>query len=418
MGGCCFFSSYAEVSRQELISYSLDYYTLKDKAEQKQQEEKKIQEVKTVELKVKQQKRLDKVKGFLDNFHLYAETKVSFNDNIYLTESDTAEDIITEITPGIKYENFSKQKRLRILLDGGIRFKNYVQENQHDTGNPYGNFVFSYGLGRMSFDLENDYKKDQSEVSQITTGSQGDLIDYRQNRTKAKVNLDLNRLAWDFWYSHFFRTYDRGRHQLTGNYDEDFIGIAGAWKVFPKTLIFLEYDHRWLDYFKGGKLDRNYDMYWIGVKGDIFTKLKGVAKAGYEQGHYEDESTKSGSTVSLNLNYQASPRITYDLTIERSIGDAEIDNQVSDGTQKYTLLCNYLPPFNKKLRLSAGAAYGFNEYESSREDNAYSLKFLSEYELRSWLKLTGEYEFNKLVSTENAAEYNNNILSLKLISEF
>ncbi len=370
------------------------------------------------EAETRQKKRLEKVKDFLSNFHPYAETKVSFNDNIYLTPSETVEDIITEITPGIKYEVSSEENRLKLLLDGGVRFKNYVQENQHDTENPYGIFAFSYGLGRLSFDLKHDYKKDQDEVSQITTGSIGDLVDYRRNESMAKLNLDLSHSSWDFWYYRLSDSYDRGEQELTNNYNEDTVSLAGAWKVFPKSSVFLEYDHSWRYYTKGGRLNREFDKYWFGIRGDISTKLKGTAKAGYEKGDYEDKSTKSGSTVNLNLAYQASPRVEYDLIIERAIGDSDISGEILDLKQTYTFICKYLPAFNKKLRLSAGIEYELDEYESSRQDDTYSLKFISEYELREWLKLSGEYEFDEVVSNVSSAEYKNNILSLGLRYEF
>ncbi|MDD3297204.1 MAG: outer membrane beta-barrel protein, partial [Candidatus Omnitrophica bacterium] len=110
--------------------------------------------------------------------------------------------------------------------------------------------------------------------------------------------------------------------------------------------------------------------------------------------------------------------VTYNLDVEKGIGDSSMIDEDLNDAQVYRLGWNYVPAFNKRLMFRSSIDYGYYDYDDGRVDKKYGLSFLSEYKLKKWLKLVGGYSFRKRASTIKLERYNNSIVSLKLVSEF
>ena len=374
-------------------------------------------EAETAATDLQKEERLSKIRAFLNNFKPYIEIKESANDNIFRTYQDTKSDFITEVSPGLKYGDMHSERKTNIFVDTGVRVRKYAKYNEYGVENPYFDLLFSHNLGHLGLTLDYKFLKDQETFTDLSTTAQEGFVDYLKHYPKLSLDIDWNRFLWELDYSHLYKVYEEGSFKVSHSYKEDTVGFSGNLKVFPKTYFFLEYDRRWRDYTKGGDVDRAHDEYWVGVKGDIFSKMKGLAKFGYEKGHFPQKD-KSSTAINVNLNYQASRRLVYNLEIERKIGSSSVSTDSLDRTQSLALTCRYFPPFNKKLQLAAKISLGFDEYESGREDKDYGFSLTSEYSLNSWLKLTGEYKFVEENSDITLAQYKNNITSLKLSFEF
>lgn len=365
----------------------------------------------------RQEERASIISSFLDKLTPIVEVSTSINDNIFRTTEDIEGDLITTVSPAIRYGDPVSRKKTNIFAEAGMALKSYSEHDEHNVANPYFDLLLSHGLGRFALFLDYRFLKDQETLTDLSTTAAEGMVDYFQHYPKLELDVDFNRFLWELAYSHQEKAYRKDEFKATHNYKEDVFSFAGSLKIFPKTYLFLEYDRRWKDYSKGGKVDRDHDEYWLGLKGDLTSKIKGVVKFGYEEGHFPEE-TKSSSAVNINLNYKASRRLTYNLEIEQGIGTSTVSTDELDSSQRLALSCSYLPPFNKKVRLAAEVSFDFNEYDSGREDKAYGLILASEYRLKTWLKIIGEYEFKKEDSDITLAQYKNNIATLRLIMEF
>jgi len=366
---------------------------------------------------IEKEERPGGIRNFLDSFSAYLEFKESVNDNIFRTSEDIEGDLVSELSAGVKFGDPTSGKKTIIFADGGVVFEQYAEHDEHNVENPYFDLLISHGLGQFAAALEYNFIKDQSSFTDLSTTAREGFVDYFQHKSKLNFDVDWNRFLWQLAYSHKEIAYEEGEFRLSHSYKEDLAGFTGSLKLFPKTYVFLEYDRKWKDFNKGGDVDRAHDEYWVGLNGKISSKVKGLIKFGYEEGHFPEEH-KSSSAVNIDLEYQTSKRLAYNLEIERGVGSSSVSTDELDHSQRFALGCTYLPPFNKKLKLIAKISLDSDEYESGREDKGYNFTLTSEYSLKQWLKFIAEYQFEKDDSDVTLAEYKNNIVSFKIVSEF
>lgn len=364
-----------------------------------------------------QDERRSRIKKFLDNFTPHVELKESINDNIFLTTEDIEGDLVTEISPGLRYGDPSSQKKTNVFADAGILIKQYAEHDEHNVENPYFSFLVSHGLGQFALTLDYQFIKNQDTFSELSTTPVEGFVDYFEHYPKLSLDIDWNRFRWELAYLHRNKAYEEGGYRTTHSYKADTASFTGSLKIASKTYAFFEYDHEWKDYYKGGRADRERDAYWFGVKGDISSKIKGLIKFGYEEGHYPEEHNASNA-VNIKLDYLFSHKLIFNVDVEQGVGSSSVSDDELDSYFSFGFGCRYLPPFNRKLQFNTNVALEFNEYESGRQDKEYNILLGAEYALAKQLKLIGNYEFMKKASDATLGERENNIVSLKLLTEF
>ena len=343
--------------------------------------------------------------------------KESINDNIFLTFEDERDDLISEFSAGLKFGDPLAKRRTNFFAEAGVISKQYAELDEYNVENPYFDLSLRHGLGRLSLNLGYSFIMEQASFTDLSLTASGGFVDYFKHSPRLELNVDLNRFLLELAYSYDLNAYDEGDFRASSSYKEDIVSLTGLVKIFPKTYAFLEYDRRWKGYYKGGPVERYHDEYWLGVRGKISPKIRGLIKFGYEQGHFPQED-KSSSTVNIKLNYKASQRLICNLEVERGVGASLVSADELNLNQYFGLGLTYLPPFNKKLRLNAKVSIDSNEYQSGREDKKHSFVLASQYNLSKWFTIAGEYKFSQKASNSTAAEYENNIMSLKLTTKF
>ncbi|MCF7908139.1 MAG: outer membrane beta-barrel protein [Candidatus Omnitrophica bacterium] len=361
--------------------------------------------------------RLSAIRKFLDNLTPYVELKTTINDNIFLTTEDIEGDFVTEISPGVRYGDLSSQKKTNIFVDTGILVKQYAEHDEHNVENPYFSFLVSHGLGMFALTLDYRFIKEQATLTDLSLTTDEGFVDYLEHYPKLSLDVNWNRFRWEMAYLHRDKAYEEGDFRTTHSYKADTVSFTGSLRIASKTYAFLEYDHEWKDFYKGGSVDRDRDEYWIGVRGDIFSKIKGLIKFGYEEGHYPEEHVSSNA-VNINLDYLLSRRFILNVNAEQGVGASSISTDELDSYSNFGFGFRYFPPFNRKLKLISNVSFNFDEYESGRQDKQYNILLSSEYTLTKQLKIIGNYEFEKIGSDSTLAEHDNNIVSLKLSMDF
>ena len=353
----------------------------------------------------------------MDKFTSYLKVKESLNDNIFLTFEDERDDLISELSAGIKFGDLTNRKKTNLFAEAGVISRHYAELDEYNVENPYFDLSLRHGLGRLSLNLEYSFIMNQASFTDLSLTASGGFVDYFKHSPRLEFNIDLNRFLLELAYSYDVTAYDEGDFRTSSSYKEDTVSLAGLMKVFPKTYAFLEYDRRWKGYYKGGPAERYHDEYWLGVRGKISPKIQGLIKFGYEQGYFPQED-KSSSAVNIKLNYRISRRLICNLEVERGVGVSSVSTDELDLNQYFGLGFVYRPPFNKKLRLKARVSLDSDEYQSGREDKKYSFSLSSQYNLNKWFTIAGEYVFRQKTSDAVSAEYENKIMSLKLTTKF
>ncbi len=407
---------YADISRRELVSFSLDYY---DIAEEKRQ----IEEVKKTSLQEaqmeKSQARQEKISQYLERFHPHISLETRFDDNIFRSHDKTS-DVVGISTPGIKYETEVSQKKGYLLLDASAEIKQYTDHKEFDNQNPILQGLYTRGLGKYSFSVDGFVKKQQAAVSDLDDPAVDDklFIDYWKYHGGFEFEADFKRLFEEIQYTYEDYRYDKA-YGLTSNLEKHGLAFLNNLKVSPKTLLLVEYDHGWIDRTESQN-DSQYNRYLAGFRGKLLDKVAGSFKAGYEERGFEEAEVKDEGTpyANVDLLYRATERLTYYLESERGFNvPLQTEEDVVTNTS-VSLGCRYTPGTSKKLLLAARGSYTDAEYNSGRNNDIYNAEFRADFKFKPWLTLGAGYTFRNLLSNRDDAEYTNNISSVRLLAEF
>ena len=361
--------------------------------------------------------------SLLRNFHpLFALTQ-EYSDNIFFTHENPSIDNITTATPALLYKWNSSGQKTSLFLESGADFMLYAKNNKYNVINPYIEFSLQHSLRKYGFEMHYKLKKEQSTISELQVTESKSFQDHWLNDFSAQFDIDLNRFLWNIGYSHQGNLFQKDFKNRNTNNDDSCYFISNL-KLLPKTYLYFEFEWGYLNYFRGGNLPNGtqsnvYNKYWLGINGEITSKIKGNIKLGEAYRNYRDTGKKTVTPdIGVTLDYQATRYLTYGFKFQDHV---EATGYVDEGdakTKRWGLSSAYTPPFSTRLKLIAGASYATSSYEDGRDNKRYDVNLTCEYQLRKWLKFQGKYSFTDNVSTMSDGSYKSNIISLGLDSEF
>jgi len=310
-------------------------------------------------------------------------------------------------------------------FDLGLSMINYMKNtslNQKPLSNFNGGFVpdlnFTYKLGRLrrKFKFRQTLHPDVESLSTIQVGGQGQLS-YVSSITEIGWEDSGKSLGYNLGYQRTSTTYEDV--YKNSDYLDQRLILLGFLQAFPKTRFFLESNFGMSEY-TGAEDDSNDVNYWkalLGVKGKLFKKMIGSAKAGFQQRNYKSGNQLNGLNVQVNLDYDYSPKTKFGLLFSQ---DSSEGNYFADGfNQNYTASfgANYI--FNNKLNANLGfLTYAHDKYQSGREDDTFRSSFSLNYVFRRWAKLKLSLTHIDRRSNEVEAAFVDNNCKLSLNMEF
>jgi hypothetical protein len=417
IGGIFCNQCYAQITRKELVNSTLDYYTLKTEAEKKAEEQKKKKEEIVKEEMKKAEERLAKIKNFLADLHPYLNVEETYDDNIYRLKTNKKSDFITKLFPGIQYRSKNLANRTNLILNGGWQIIKYADRNIYNDESPYANAVFARGLGRYNLGLSASAKKSTSISSTFADNPIERFIDSWNYDFNADLKTDFNRFDYSLQYNHSVAAYEDNQDKLNNN-SQDAVAFRSAFKLLPKTKLFLEYGHGWHHYPKKKANGWDYDKYLVGLDGKIFAKLEGTIKSGYMTTKQRTGKDINGNVVDVNLSYNASPHLRYSLGLVQGLGDTALITGNVSRNRGITLGCDYFPPFNNKLSLKTGISYWQRHYSWEEREDVFGASFGPSYKFKKWLILGLSYKYEKKTSELKVNDYKSNVTTLTITSEF
>lgn len=366
-----------------------------------------------------------KVDKYLRNLHPYVEHKEAYNDNIFLTNHDAKQDIITTVTTGGRYKIGDRPgSKTYILLDSGVELKYYARSEKSNTENPYVKFLFSHRFNKLSFSTIYALRRGQRSRAALVDGdTKGDFINYMNTYYANNVKLDLNRLIVKPKYEHHEYRYRKEFH-TSNSYKEDIATLTTDVKILPKTYIFGSYNFGILTYYRHpvppeDDIDYMYQTYWIGVRGKPTAKIKGLVSLGYQNRGYDNGKNRELDTLDAKLSYNISKYLRTSVRYTGRIEDSTFDRAESIRSNRFYVSCKYEPPFLRKLSFDGNASCSFYDYKIGRDDIIYNAAINGIYNLKKWMKIALSYEFKKRTSDEDFDDkYKNHVAYLKIIYEF
>ena len=185
-----------------------------------------------------------------------------------------------------------------------------------------------------------------------------------------------------------------------------------------KRDIFSTYEHGKVEYPNRSDGDYDYDKIWIGVRGKLIRKFKGMVKLGFA--NYKYDSGRKDDTVEWRSELEYNPRKNVILTLAGGRGTQPTTYKTEDSSKSTNigLRCKYLPPKLEKVTLGAGFEHTNYDFDSGREDDVWKYFVKGDYKMNKWLKIGLQYNRNKRDSNVPSREYKQNRLSLILTGEF
>ncbi len=434
---------YGQVTREDVVTYSLDYYQLKHRKQEavKQAlEEKKAQKVKReAEItKEEAEKTPGWIKQFLKeyvypNLHFTATIEEEYNDNIYKTHSDKSAGFVT---------NFNTS----LILDLNLGLKKLVKGFESPGGHTY----FTFGFKGPEVDLGTgvgtnvEQKKDLYEPSFSTyaildyqRGKYGATLSYEPQRKyfnlvdissaaterdkgrvyywshdyKAEARADWNKFPTKLAYHHKGTSYPSG--YKTSENITDTITLLTKYKLSYWTGIVLDYAIQDVTYDNRADQDWTSTKFSAGLDGRLFKRLSFYAKFGQQELDRDNRQNKTFNQLNCGLKYIPKPgaAIVPDLSFSQDIRTSTYANEEYSENQTIKLELNFFPNFNPRLVFDTGLSFINRDYSSGRSDEIKKYYLKADYKYKKWLELYLKYEYAERKSSSKAFSYTNNILT-------
>ncbi len=206
--------------------------------------------------------------------HPILKLKGQYDDNIFLDENDTEDDLIGIIMPGV-YLEFPWDNNILMLdfLASLHYFKDHPSQNHQD-----------YQLKGMLNLRSSDFSLKIEELFLDTSSRENTDFQNRvkriENTASAALLYSANAFELQGKYKHFLVDY---KEDIYRPYDhqEHFGILTGFYRIAPKTKLLLEYTYDRIIYHQDWDRDGYYNELRAGVKGALTGKLTATAKVGY-----------------------------------------------------------------------------------------------------------------------------------------
>jgi hypothetical protein len=436
--------SYAQVVREDVVSYNLDYYTRKvktDKEEAVQADEKK-EKMEAIKIKGGQNKerRKEKIKDVLadivKDIHISGSIEEKYNDNLYLTHSNRTETCLTDLMLNLNY----KPKRgldsrlghstFNLDISGGPELSNDTSKTVFYSFGAFPKLTHTrgkysidggYGVERLHTNLTSLANEETVLTTlanpAVTTQNNSELtVYYWQQSYNAALKADWNRIPMEFQYAHAETTYQE-LYSPSNTTTDDFT-LTNFFNVTPKTQFLISYDYGKIKYPNKKSSDNTSTQYWAGVKGKLAPKTTGDIQLGYQVLNPQAEGHVDTLSGRAKVDYKLSNAITAGLGAKREIEKTAYVDETYVKVNEISLTLNYQPHFNRRLSFGSALTFNESEYETKRTDHLYECGLSSRYQWTKWCNLVFKYDVAVKDSDEEVYQYKNNILSLTLAMDF
>jgi len=418
------FSCKATVLREDLVSYSLDYYELQQEELNRrqlleQQRQVRLDEKKQAALS-RWQVRKEKINKFLNNILITLEMKTTYNDNIFRKETKKESDIVNIVTvnanyiPKVDWERKGKTEFFFDFEGDGLTYSTGKADEDTRTGLRTGlNYRITDKYGAL---LDYQFVKSQATSS----GNSEDDDEFVENLTHTfgvKLSAEWGKFPCSLRYQHEISNYEEDFK--TSDSQKDVMTLTGNIRISPKTYAFLDYDYGEVSFPEKATSDYSFTTYSLGLRGKLSSKITGVVRVGWGEYDYDIGTKRETENIGGDINYHLSRRFLFKAGGGRSIEASTYTTDDASEQRMMRLQCKYFPPFNKKLSLRGGIKFTNIKFsDSDREDDKTQLKLSAVYGLNKRTKLVLAYTRNARESNVQNRDFTQNIITLKGVFDF
>ncbi|MFH1093660.1 MAG: outer membrane beta-barrel protein [Candidatus Omnitrophota bacterium] len=345
----------------------------------------------------------------------------TYDDNIFLESDNQNEDWITTTKIGAdlmmplapaREEDFMLKAKYDVDI---LSFLNESEQNRLDHTL----------ITAIDLDFANDFSlkvKDRLVKTGVPPNSELTALEERLSNS-AKVALGYKRemIGFDLGYEN--KRDDYNNFNELDRY-EHIVSLTAYYQLFPKTSVFTEFNFGSIEYdVNTTNSNSGYNQGCLGLKGELASKLTGIAKVGYKSSDY-DQAAKddfAGITTYLNLIYELQERNTLNIYAERGVEESSYSTNSYYAMNKIGL--KFTHELNEKWVLLADGKYGLNKYpdqttegsqSAKREDRIYNVSIGLRFNMNERTNISGAYEYKQRDSEFSQFGYEDNKISAKV----
>lgn len=249
-----------------------------------------------------------------------------------------------------------------------------------------------------------------------------DLREFDTNLLMLTADWDLTeKLRFKVDYSNFMLDYDEANNSFLYDRTDNAIDLYGYYKYSEKTSVFLQYRYTDVEYDNDTAKDNSQDYYYAGIRWASSDKLALLFKAGLQSKSYDVETDEyqdsDNFTVDLQAYYQMSDKTRMTLDLYRK--NEESDNAWASEKVVLGARFVYSQAMTEKITAVVDLGYENADYEQlagqpDRDEDTFHISPAVQFLVRDWLMAELAYSFETRDSSDDAYEYDTNIIYLSL----
>lgn len=337
----------------------------------------------------------DDIHNITRHFHPRLAFTTEYESNVFLEPSNEKDDFIFVLSPGLQFFlPFSGQTHL-LTFDYHTDLAAFSDFEDENFDNHY--FTINLDLNFPRFYVKTS---DNFRITSLRSSTEfQDRIDRNENVYAINAGTELNKWAFDAGYDSLWVNYRSDGFEGLDRWEHT-VGGSAFYQVFPKSNALVEYKHSFINYDDAPDREGESDEVQAGLKGEIFQKLVGTIKAGYQNRRYDNSDQDFSNFVTgVSLVHNYSVHTTFTLAVERSNKESIYKNN-NFYTQNYVSLTVNQKLFFERLDGRLRFSYQNNDYQTSttelgvtqtRNDDLFGVDVGVDYKIRDWLTTGVDY---------------------------
>ncbi|MBI1883573.1 MAG: outer membrane beta-barrel protein [Chlamydiae bacterium] len=364
----------------------------------------------------------DKIADVIHWVHPRLDFTTQYDDNLFLEPDDEVDGFVFTTSPGLSIVVPFEGAQHLFTLDYQVDFLAFTEVDDE-------NFIAHTLKGSLDWNFPK-FHVNTSDIFRRTALRSDteftDRIDRYENNYAFKVGTsDWNRLSFEAGYDLYFTFYDDDSLEVIDHYEHVIHG-TGFYRLFTKTKALLDYRHGFLSYPDDiNNRDGDFDEVSAGVTGELFTRMVGTAKVGYQNRDYDNGQDLSSVVVDLSATEYFSEATVVTVAYQRAAKESvflEDDFYLSDSVSA-TLLQKLFWGLDGKLGFTyQNNGYGQTEVldgaTAERDDDLFGVLVGLSYPIREWLNTSLDYNYYERDSNFDSLDYTDNRVMWKISAKY
>lgn len=371
-------------------------------------------------------------------WHPFLIVEERWTDNLFITESNKKDDLVTTVAPGLWLAFPANREKLlsintRTTSPGGLqvsrvkpeaarRFQTYAlyspelvlyaNNSRHDHFNHNAEAMFQYNLNNgLSFDVI-DVFKDREEIS--GDGITDTLYRYKSNLVDfITAYQPSDRLKLRLDYSNFLLDYNEAVNDYRDRMDNSF-SLYAFYRFWPKTSLFVEYEHADIEFDQSGAYDSRENRYYAGIDWAATAKTRGSFKLGYMDKDFDSVGIEDQDGFSFELQAQHNLSAKRGLLVSAFRKFNESNTSGASSFFATGIDIGLMHRFNEKWSGTLNALAERDDYNGiDREDDFFSIGPSFRYKPRDWLIFDFSYFLSMNDSSIQIYDYTSHEILLR-----